>query len=138
MAKLAIALHRDFPEYYDLFAKTSFVYKNKTYHGHNRVLSNYPGATGLKTGFINASGFNIVTTAKRNNTTLIAVVMGGETFQARDSKIMRLLNLHFTGNEMVNEVSKLTIPPATTKKKSTRSLVRASKGSRMLKKNNRT
>ncbi|KKB96095.1 D-alanyl-D-alanine carboxypeptidase DacC precursor [Candidatus Arcanobacter lacustris] len=110
MAKLAIALHRDFPEYYHLFSKTSFVYKGKTYNGHNRVLSNYPGATGLKTGFINASGFNIVTTAKRNDATLIAVVMGGETSHARDNKTMRLLNLHFTGSEMVNEVSKLTTP----------------------------
>jgi len=110
MAKLAIALHRDFPEYYHLFSHTKFTYKNNVYHGHNRVLQNYPGANGLKTGFINASGYNIVTTAKRGDAMLIAVVMGGETYQKRDNKIMRLLNLYFSGNEMAAQVDQLTKP----------------------------
>ncbi|MFV9875610.1 MAG: D-alanyl-D-alanine carboxypeptidase family protein [Rickettsiales endosymbiont of Dermacentor nuttalli] len=95
MAKLAIALYRDFPEHYHLFSRTSFLFKGKTYKGHNNVLNNYKGATGLKTGFINASGYNLVTSATRGSTKLVGVVMGEETARSRDIKMANLLDKHF-------------------------------------------
>jgi D-alanyl-D-alanine carboxypeptidase len=110
IAKLAIALNRDFPEYYHLFSKTSFIYKNQMYYGHNAVLKKFPGANGLKTGFTNASGFNIVTSASRGKSKLIAVVMGGDSPQARDSKTMQLLNRYLTDSTMVNTLAKFTTP----------------------------
>jgi D-alanyl-D-alanine carboxypeptidase len=108
IAKLAIALNRDFPEYYHLFSKTSFLYNNQMYYGHNAVLKKFPGANGLKTGFTNASGFNIVTSASRGNSKLIAVVMGGESPQARDNKTMQLLNRYLTDSTMVNTFATFT------------------------------
>jgi D-alanyl-D-alanine carboxypeptidase len=117
MAKLAIALKRDFPEYYHLFSKTSFIYKGETHYGHNRVLKTFPGATGLKTGFINASGFNLVTSAARGNTKLIGVVMGGDTAKARDSKMTSLLNKYFATTEEVNQTSQLVVPESPSIKK---------------------
>ena len=95
MAKLAIALRRDFPQYYTLFSKTSFIFRGTKYESHNRVVKHYPGADGLKTGFVNASGFNLVTSAKRGNKKLVGIVMGGPSSQIRDYKMMNLLDRYF-------------------------------------------
>jgi D-alanyl-D-alanine carboxypeptidase len=100
MAKLAVALKKDFPEYYHYFSKTEFSYKGNIYNGHNYVTKNYPGATGLKTGFINASGFNLITSAKRGNTDLIGVVFGGDTAKLRDKKMISLLDKYFDNKEL--------------------------------------
>jgi len=91
-AKLAIALKRDFPQFFPWFSVTSFNFNGKTYKSHNRVLHNYKGATGLKTGFINDSGFNIATTAHKNGKHLVGVVMGGNTAKERDKLVMALLD----------------------------------------------
>ena len=77
MARLAVALRRDFPQHFHYFQTTTFRYGGQTYNTHNRVLTSYRGATGMKTGYIRASGFNLVTTATRNGTTLVGVVFGG-------------------------------------------------------------
>jgi D-alanyl-D-alanine carboxypeptidase len=95
LGKLAIALKRDFPKYYPLFAKTTFNFKGRTYHTHNRVTKHYKGADGLKTGYINASGFNLVTSAKRGDKKLVGVVLGGDSAQSRDRKMVGLLNKFF-------------------------------------------
>lgn len=91
MAKLAIALRRDFPHYYSMFSKKSFVYKGRIISGHNRVLNRYQWADGLKTGYINAAGFNLITSASKNNSKLIGVVLGGPTATARDNHMISLL-----------------------------------------------
>lgn len=95
LAKLAIAVKRDFPHYYQYFSLTSFEFKGNTINGHNRITAHYPGAEGLKTGFINASGCNIITTASRSNKSLIGVVTGGRTAKERDRKMTSLLDHHF-------------------------------------------
>jgi D-alanyl-D-alanine carboxypeptidase (penicillin-binding protein 5/6) len=95
LVKLAIALKRDFPEYYNIFSETSFTFKDKVYHGHNHVTKNYQGAEGLKTGYIASSGFNLVTAATRNDKSLIGVVIGGKTAKSRDNKMIALLDKHF-------------------------------------------
>lgn len=92
MAKLAIALRKNFPDYFHYFKTRSFRHKGITYTSHNRVLNRYQGADGIKTGYINASGFNLVTTVKRDGYTLVGVVFGGTTAQRRDDHMIKLLN----------------------------------------------
>lgn len=95
MAKLAMALKKNYPKYYPLFSKTSFVFRGNIVNGHNHVTKNYQGAEGLKTGFTNPAGYNLVTTASRNGKSLIAVVTGGKSAATRDQKMVGLLNQHF-------------------------------------------
>lgn len=95
MARLGIALKRDFPEYYHFFRKKSFAYQGVTYEGHNRVMGRYAGVDGIKTGYIRASGFNLVTSAKRGGNNLVAVVMGGSSATARDNDMISLLDRTF-------------------------------------------
>lgn len=95
LLKLAVALKRDFPQYYPMFALTSFMFKDKEYQGHNHVVKNYVGAEGMKTGYISASGYNLVTAAKRGNKRLIGVIIGGKTAKERDGKMVALLDKYF-------------------------------------------
>jgi D-alanyl-D-alanine carboxypeptidase len=122
LARLAIALRRDYPQYYSLFSRTNFTYKGHVWEGHNRLTSNYPGADGLKTGFVNASGFNLVTSAKRGNAKLVGVVMGGETAKARDRRMVKLLDYYFqkiTGQVMntAYAAEPVSATPVSTRKK---------------------
>ncbi|NWN83391.1 MAG: SPOR domain-containing protein [Halomonas sp.] len=95
MATLSLRLMQDFPQYYHYFSNTRFNWKGKTITGHNRLLDNYAGADGLKTGFIRASGFNVATSAVRNGRRLVSVVMGGFTAASRDAHMTDLLNRGF-------------------------------------------
>lgn len=95
LARLGIALRRDFEQYYPLFKRASFVHNGRAYYTHNRVTKNYRGADGLKTGYIRASGFNLVTSAKRNGKSLVAVVMGGQSIAGRDRNMIKLLDAAF-------------------------------------------
>ena len=95
MAKLGLALKRDFPGRYPLFKKTSFVFHGKVINGHNHVLKQYAGAEGLKTGYTGPAGFNLVTTASKKGMSLIGVVTGGSSAHGRDKKMMALLDKHF-------------------------------------------
>lgn len=92
MAKIGIALKRDFPEYYDYFAARQFSYRGVTYYTHNRVMTGYAGVDGIKTGFINASGFNVVSSVERGGRRLIGVVLGGTTASWRDERMKALLS----------------------------------------------
>ncbi|RKK01165.1 D-alanyl-D-alanine carboxypeptidase family protein, partial [Teichococcus wenyumeiae] len=95
MARLSQALIRDFPDRYAYFSVQSFAYNGQTLRGHNRLLDNYPGADGIKTGFINASGFNLAASAMRDGVRMIAVVFGGASSWERDSHVMALLDRGF-------------------------------------------
>ncbi len=92
MAKLGIALKRDFPKYYKYFATLQFSHNGVTYYTHNRVMLRYAGVDGIKTGFIGASGFNLVTSVVRGGRPLVGVVMGGSTGTWRDNRMIELLN----------------------------------------------
>jgi D-alanyl-D-alanine carboxypeptidase len=94
-ARLAIALRRDFPEYYHYFSLEDFNYNGVNYTTHNRVMQRYPGADGVKTGYIRASGFNLVTSVKRDGYNLVAVILGGTTSNGRDNQMMALLDRTF-------------------------------------------
>ncbi len=95
LAKLSIALKRDFPQYYSMFSISSFMFKNRIIKGHNIVTEKYKGATGLKTGFTGPSGFNLITTAARNGKSLIGIVTGSKTALGRNKKMVSLLDKHF-------------------------------------------
>jgi D-alanyl-D-alanine carboxypeptidase len=95
MATLALALQRDFPQYYHYFSTRKFRYKNRTFTNHNQLLHSYKGADGLKTGYIRASGFNVAVSAQRGKRRLIGVVMGGRSPKWRDRKTARLMDMAF-------------------------------------------
>ncbi|MDX1916703.1 MAG: D-alanyl-D-alanine carboxypeptidase family protein [Rickettsiaceae bacterium] len=95
LAKLTLAIKNNFPEYYDLFNQDSFYYENKLVKGHNKVTSKYEGAEGMKTGYTNASGFNLITTAKRGDKSLIGVLTGYPSANLRDKTMMALLDKKF-------------------------------------------
>lgn len=96
MAILAKALLQNFPEYTSLFNLRSFEFKGKKYRTHNHVLNAFPGADGMKTGYIYASGYNISTSVtryddKKSPHRLLCVFMGGNSPQERDQKVITLL-----------------------------------------------
>lgn len=91
MAILGAAVYHHFPKYYKLFATKKFTYKGKTIYTHNHLLSTYAGADGMKTGFTNAAGFNIVTSAAKDGKRVIAVTMGHNTAKLRDKKVASLM-----------------------------------------------
>ncbi|PMR68911.1 D-alanyl-D-alanine carboxypeptidase [Halomonas heilongjiangensis] len=95
MATLSIRLMQDFPQYYRYFSTQSFTYRGTTHNSHNRLVRNYAGADGLKTGFIRASGFNVATSAVRDGRRILSVVMGGFTAQSRDTHMADLLDRGF-------------------------------------------
>jgi D-alanyl-D-alanine carboxypeptidase len=95
MAKLANALMRDFPHYYPVFSVQSYPYRGRSLENHNRMLASYAGADGLKTGYTNASGFNLVMSAIRDNRRLIGVVMGGNSAFQRDRLMADLMDRGF-------------------------------------------
>lgn len=95
LAKLTLAIKRDFPRYYPLFASNSFDFKGRTIKGHNKVSATYAGAEGLKTGYTFRSGYNLITTATRGNKSFVAVVIGSPRAVHRDEKMMSLLDQHF-------------------------------------------
>ncbi len=95
LARLAVALKKDFPQYYPLFAMKNFSFRKQKYGTHNHVLLEYKGAEGMKTGFTNASGFNLVSAASRNNSRIISIVLGCPTHQSRDKYTKQLLDVCF-------------------------------------------
>ncbi len=95
MGVLGQALIRDFPDFYKMFNTTSFVYRGEEIQNHNHLLRNYPGLDGIKTGYIRASGFNLVASAMRGDRRLIGVVMGGRSAPWRDRQMAELLDNGF-------------------------------------------
>ena len=95
MARLAIAMRRDFPQYFKYFSTKSFNWNGRKFSNHNKLLSKFNGTDGIKTGYINASGFNLVATVKRNNVRLIGVVFGGKTSRSRDAHMMDIMERQF-------------------------------------------
>jgi D-alanyl-D-alanine carboxypeptidase (penicillin-binding protein 5/6) len=96
IAILSRAVMRDFPQDYALFGKKEFVWHGRAINNHNGLLGKMPGVDGIKTGFTNASGYNLAASAVRDNRRLIAVVMGGNSVAARDSHVADLLETGFT------------------------------------------
>jgi len=92
MALLALAMLRDHPAEYRYFSTLSFAYKGRVYPNHNRLLAAYKGTDGIKTGYVNASGYNLVASVQRDGRRLIGVVFGGSSGRARDAHMVSLLD----------------------------------------------
>lgn len=95
MVTLSVRVMQDFPQYYHYFGLQEFTYRGTRHTSHNRLVKNYPGADGLKTGFIRASGFNVATTAVHGDRRMVGVVMGGFSGASRDSHMANLLDRSF-------------------------------------------
>lgn len=91
MAVLADRLYTEFPKYAGYFAIPAIKVGKRTLSNHNPLLQRFPGTMGMKTGFVCASGLNIVASAKTRGKTLIAVVLGGRTGRERNVEAAKLL-----------------------------------------------
>ena len=92
MATLGRRLVHDFPEEYRYFGTPSFRFRGKTIMTHDHMLETYQGADGIKTGYTEASGFNLVTSAVRGGVRLVGVVLGAARAPERDIHMAALLN----------------------------------------------
>jgi len=99
LGRLAKSIKQDFPGYYHLFSLKEFEYTNRTYQSHNHVLLDYKGAEGMKTGFTRASGFNLITAAKKNGNRVISVLTSCVSYEKRDTFMMDLLDHSFANIE---------------------------------------
>jgi D-alanyl-D-alanine carboxypeptidase (penicillin-binding protein 5/6) len=95
LAILSRATMRDFPQYYSYFSIKGFEFRGRYIPGHNRLLTSMPGFDGLKTGYTNASGYNLAGSAVRDGRRLIAVVLGGSSTAWRDNNMEDLLTTGF-------------------------------------------
>ena len=96
MAILSRALIYHYPQYYHYFSTKSFTYKGRTYRNHNKLMKSYRGMDGLKTGYVNASGYNLASSVVRDDTRLIGVVFGGRTSRSRNNAMKKLLDRGFS------------------------------------------
>jgi D-alanyl-D-alanine carboxypeptidase len=95
MAVLARHLYFDFPQYYNIFGRTSDYAAGKRIWTTNRLLKSYPGADGLKTGYTRAAGYNLAATAQRGDKRVVAILLGGRSSAQRNREVARLLDLGF-------------------------------------------
>lgn len=96
MARLGIAIQERFPQYYGYFKTRAYKYKGRTYGNHNKLLGRVKGVDGIKTGYIRASGFNLVTSVNRNGRQIVAVVMGGRSGASRNAQMTKLIGRYLS------------------------------------------
>lgn len=89
-SRLAIAIYQHFPKYYEYFQTRSFAYGKRVYGNHNRLLG-AAGIDGIKTGYINNSGYNLMTASRKGDQHLVVVGFGFNTSGARDAKVYELV-----------------------------------------------
>ena len=100
LAILARAIIRDLPEYEYFVHIPSIRFGRRVTQNFNKLIGRYPGADGFKTGFICASGYNLVASATRNGKRLIAVVLGASSGQMRAVRAAQLLERGFANNTL--------------------------------------
>jgi len=93
-AVLGRAIQERFPNYYKYFSLEAFVYHGHSIRNHDHLLSKVEGVDGIKTGYIRASGFNLLTSVHRDGRYLVAVVMGGPSAGERDARMRELISAH--------------------------------------------
>src|SRR5262245_1894584 len=89
---LGRAIQERFPRYYKYFSIRSFTFRGESLSNHNHLLGKVEGVDGIKTGYINASGFNLVTSVHRGNRYLVSVLLGGSSGGSRDARMRELIN----------------------------------------------
>jgi D-alanyl-D-alanine carboxypeptidase len=89
-AVLGIAIYQHYPDYYEYFQTKSFSYGKRTYGNHNRLLG-ANGVDGIKTGYTNASGFNLLTAARKDGRHIVVAGFGFDSSGGRDAKVRELV-----------------------------------------------
>ncbi len=95
MVRLGVRMISDFPESYRWFQTRQYVFRGRTHRNHNGLLFRYAGMDGMKTGYIRASGFNLLSSALRGDRRLVAAVFGGKSARSRDNTMAGLLDRSF-------------------------------------------
>src|SRR5215468_10847162 len=93
-ALLGRAIQHRFPLYYRYFATPSFNYRGAEMRNHNNLLGNVRGVDGIKTGYTELSGYNLVSSVRRDDRHIVAVVLGGTSNAARDTRMRQLIEEH--------------------------------------------
>jgi D-alanyl-D-alanine carboxypeptidase len=106
MATLGREIIKRYPHHYTFFSTQQFTFEGRKYANHNRLMNWYQGADGIKTGYIRASGFNLVASAVRDGRRIVAAVIGGPNPSERDQYTGKLLDAGFGRGDL---------PPATTR-----------------------
>jgi len=92
-AILGVAVYQHFPKYYEYFQTKSFSYGKRTYGNHNRLLGSN-GVDGIKTGYTNASGFNLLTAARSDGRHIVVAGFGFDKSGSRDAKVRELVKTY--------------------------------------------
>lgn len=95
LAILSRALMRDYPQYYSYFGVHDWNYRGREYRNTNGLLQSGQGYDGIKTGFTNASGYNLAASAVRDGRRIITIVMGGRSAPSRNAHVAELMNTGF-------------------------------------------
>jgi D-alanyl-D-alanine carboxypeptidase len=101
LAVLGRAIQDRFPRYYHYFSTHAFYYAGATIMNHNHLLDRIEGMDGIKTGYTRASGFNLLTSVKRNGHYIVAVVLGGSSASARDKIMADLIEDQIDNGERI-------------------------------------
>lgn len=101
LAVLGRAVQERFPQYYHYFSTHSFTYRGQSHRNHNHLLGQVEGVDGIKTGYTNASGFNLLTSVRRGGRRIVAVVLGGRTGASRDRVMAGLIAQNMGGADTV-------------------------------------
>ena len=108
-AKLGIAIYEHFPKYYGYFQTKSFSYGKRTYGNHNRLLGNN-GVDGIKTGYTNASGFNLLTAARADGHHIVVAGFGFDSSGSRDAKVRDLVKTYLPKSRSGSYLEAALIP----------------------------
>ena len=104
-ALLGRAIQHRFPLYYSYFATPSFNYRGTEMRNHNNLLGNVRGVDGIKTGYTELSGYNLVSSVRRDDKHIVAVVLGGTSNAARDTRMRQLIEEYIVGASSQRTVS---------------------------------
>ncbi|MEP9353213.1 D-alanyl-D-alanine carboxypeptidase [Xanthobacter sp. KR7-65] len=111
LSVLGRAIQDRFPKYYKYFSTRTFYYRGQAIGNHNRLLGRIEGVDGIKTGYTQASGFNLVTSIKRDGRYLVGVVLGGSSGGSRDARMTSLitqnLNVAYAGGRTAPKVTEV-------------------------------
>lgn len=109
IAILGLAVHRAHPEHIEMFSKKQVSFGKTQIRNTNSLLGVYPGLNGMKTGYICASGFNIVATAQNNEKGILAVVLGEPSSKQRTASLKKLLDYGWSANLTNESISNFAI-----------------------------
>ena len=115
MARLGLALREHFPHHYHYFSTRTFKYGKTRFGNHNRLLGTVSGVDGIKTGYTRASGFNLVSSVRKDGRSIVAVVMGGKSGASRNKHMTNLISRYLKKASRKGGGNLIAKGPATTR-----------------------